>query len=135
MPTQKELLEVHRIGLDEKFKKQYPLGRFCLQRRQIDKPFTKTIQPWKQCSYQLHWAPRRNTSNTKYRGISIADTGKYGVAGLTHYNHQNCSFGNCKNYDTLDKLLNACQKLEVPQILIDAFIERYNNRANEGFNI
>ncbi len=134
MPTQKELLEEHRIGLDNEFKQKYPSGRFCLQRRMVGKSFSSNIIPDQPCSYSLHWAPKRNTSHTKYRGISVADRGMYGAIGITHEKYQTSSFGNCKNYDTLDKLLNACQKLDVPQILIDAFIDRYNNRAMEGFN-
>ncbi len=118
MPTQKELLETHREGLDAKFREKYPNGRFALQR------FASF--------WAIHWVPRRDTSHSRYRGISV----KYTIENkmVSNANHQNSAFGKCNNYDTVAKVVAAAHRAECPAELIAAFLERYENRAKEGFS-
>lgn len=121
MKTQRELLEEHRKQLDEQFVKKYPNGKFTLQNFH---------------GFSLHWCPRRSTGAIKHRGISTTNartTPENRDGKIIQENHQSCAFGKCYNYDSLEKLLAACQKRNVPEELIAAFKERYLDRAKEGF--
>jgi hypothetical protein len=142
MTTQKELLEKHREGLDEAFVKQYPNGKFCLQYRLLSRDGKDT--PW----WGLHWCPKRSTSHVRKRGISTESWYCGGLnrdqilsgdwKNIQQENYQNCSFGRTNNYDSLDKLLIACERKGCPKDLVEAFVERYKVRAEEwprGFKI
>lgn len=121
LQTQAELLKEHREQLDRRFVRKYPAGKFCLQNFH---------------GFSLHWCPRRSTGARRYLGVSTAIRIDYAtkvVKGIEHAKSQNNSFGNCYNYDSLDKLLKACVRHNVPGDLVAAFEERYNNRASEGF--
>ncbi len=119
MPTQKELLEKHREGLDAKYKAKYPNGRFALQ-------YFERGGFW-----AMHWAPRRDTSHSRYRGISV----RYRIENkmISNENHQNSAFGKCNNYDTLAKVIAGAHRAKCPAELIAAFLQRYENRSTEGF--
>ncbi len=140
MRTQAELLEEHRQGLDEKFHQDYPLGKFCVQKRLDDgwdAPYS-----YGNNSVALHWCPKRSTSHTRKKGISIYLYVKSHPAVLSgrfpqlkHENYQNSSFGNTYNYKDLDKFLSAAKKKDIPEELIEAFLTRYNKRSEEGFKI
>lgn len=119
MQTQRELLEQHRNQLDERFKRKFPAGRFCLQ-------FMAGYL------WGIHWCPGRSTGAWKRRGISVI-LQKNNT--LRQENHQNCNFGACTIYDSFEKLLKGCKKRKCPDNLVQAFVERFNKRNQEGFKI
>jgi hypothetical protein len=130
MKTQKQLLTEHRKQLDERYHEKYPQGQFVLQYRGYYGDMGSTGND---AHYNIHWNPTRSTSHCRYKGISVEHRTYSGE--VVHSDYQNCSFGKCNSYDTLDKLLAACAKRNIPTELVDAFVERYNNREKEGFKI
>ena len=128
MKTQKQLLEAHRLQLDERFLAKYPNGQFVLQYRG-DMGLAERGEAY----FVISWNPKRSTSHVRYKGISVKHNPKSQT--LTHCITQNNSFGRCNNYDTLEKLLAACERKDVPTLLVEGFVERYNDRQNEGFAV
>lgn len=120
--TQTELLTEHRAELDAEYLERWPQGQFVVQRYNSH--------------LGLYWNPRRNTSHTRYKGIGIENRQRYGAEeGAFPVNHQNCCFGKCTYYATFDKLVAGAIRLGIPEEMIAAFTERYQNRASEGFTI
>lgn len=128
MKTQKQLLTEHRQGLDEKFIRDYPMGKFCIQYRGDMGLLARGNDYW-----ALHWCPKRSTGATKYRGISTYFKRNNNGRAISQENYQNCCFGKCYNYATVELFLRACRKKQVPTELIKAFMDRYQIRASEGF--
>jgi hypothetical protein len=118
MKTQQQLLTEHRKQLDEAFAAKYPNGKFCLQR--FDRANFVAI----------HWAPRRNTSHTSFKGISVKLDNN---GAMSNHDYQRSSFGRCNYYDTFEKMLASAKRLGFDEKLIAMFVERYQNRASEGF--
>jgi len=117
--TQTQLLTEHRAELDAEYLVKWPQGQFVCQRFH---------------GFGLYWNPRRNTSHSRYRGIGTATSKRYSEEpGVYQENYQNCSFGKCTYYASLEKLVEGARRFGAPEPLIAAFVERYNNRTSEGF--
>lgn len=116
--NRQQMLDTYAAELDQKFRERYPLGQFVLQRQ----------EQWRSRAihYSMHWNPKRPTSHTRPYGISTRCVeGK-----IEQENHQNSSFGRCTYYKDLHKMEQAAKRLGFPDVLLDAFIERFNK---EGF--
>ena len=117
LPTQKELLEAHRAILNEKFRIKYPNGRFCIQYRD-DMGLKETGKAY----WLIHWEFKRPTSHDRFRSISTSFQG----GKITQSDFRNSSFGKCSNYDSIEKLLAACERRNVPDELVLSFERRFH---------
>ena len=135
MKTQKQLLTEHREQLDNKFQRDYPNGRFSLQHRARD--LGKDFWHHDYDFWGLHWVNRRPTSHASPRGISteMPPNGAADVKckDIVQETYRGSSFGRSYNYTTLDDLLTGCERLKVPQDLVEAFVIRFGLRKSEGF--
>ncbi len=115
MKTQKQLLEEHRKLLDDKFHRDYPNGQFVLQFNHYT---------------ALHLNLRRRTSHCSYKGIGVITRKPYDRidTGIYDNPYQNSSFGKVYYYKTIDALVKGAQKKDVPQALINAFVEKCKSR-------
>ena len=117
--ARKQFLEECRTKLDDKFSRDYPMGKFSLQ----------TI---KNKFIALHWMPKRKTCQNTPRGIS---TYYFNCEeGISQENFQRSS-NNTINYKKIEDLIKATERKGIPQKLVTTFLFRYHNRAKEGFAI
>jgi hypothetical protein len=134
--TQRELLETQRKQLDERYVEKYPQGKFCVQYRGDMGLLEQGLDFW-----GLHWSPTRSTGAVKRKGITIylrkylSRETNIISSGIEHATYQNCSFGKCNNYDSLEKMIAFCAKRDVPKELVEAFQKRYQDRHLEGFKV
>lgn len=131
--TQASLLATHRESLNDRWRKKYPSGQFSLQFRGEGNDCGASCEPVRRTGIRhpfMHWQPRRPTSRAIPYGVSVELKNGSTIA---NHEYKHSSFGKCYNFDSLEKLISACRKQNVPRILTDAFVSRYSNRASEGF--
>jgi organic radical activating enzyme len=104
-----QLAENHGKYLDERFSKDYPNGQFAIQR----------IKP---ADYRMHWSPYRSTRNS-FRGISVRCLGRR----IKPCNEHNSSVGKWTYYKKRDVMLESAKRLDIPQKLVDTFVEQHIN--------
>ena len=110
MATLRQFKEEHQKELDAQFKLKYPEGQFVFQHRESVN-FGEV--------FALYRNTRRNTSYTKYYGIAVT----YSNGEIHFENYQNNSFGKCKYFDSLDKLI-AFATEKVPDNLLQVFKQK-----------
>lgn len=127
MLTQKQVLDAHRFDLDAAFASKYPDGQFSLS---VDAKMR--FQQFKM--YGLHWCPKRRTSHVAPRGVSVHNIYGNCQPGISHGKYRSDSIdATVRHYTTLHALLGAARRAGCPVALVDAFVNRYDARAGEGF--
>lgn len=113
MTTYKEFQQQHKQELDDQFHTKYPRGQFVLQKYH-SRVYSKTI-------YGMHWNPRRRTSRSSPRGVSISCVG----GSIIESKWQNNSWGKCNYYKDLDTAIKNAENLGFPKKVITIFKKKY----------
>jgi hypothetical protein len=104
-----QLAKEHAIYLDNQFHKNYPQGKFALQRINAS-------------DYRLHWSLHRSTRKS-FIGITVRSLeGK-----LIECNEHITSVGKWNYYSELTLMLEAAKRFGFSQESVDKFLEGHKN--------
>ena len=124
LPTPAEYKQLRRQFLDNEFAQRYPVGMFTIRRGQAwFGPPTELRNV-----IEIEWKPTRESIHT-IKSMKIND------GPIRSYTVLTSPSTNRTYYANLDDLLAGAERLNIPEDIVTAFVNRYNNRLNEGFNI
>src|ERR1035437_4340493 len=105
--TLREKREETWVEMDNEFIEKYPEGQFVIQR-------FHNMQG-------VYWNWCRNTSGVKKHGIGVQGREN----SIEVCNYQPCSFGKVTHYTSLDKLVEAANRLNIKPELLELFVNEY----------
>lgn len=124
-----ELKQRQEEEIDQQFRDQYPEGLFLIQ-RYTERSYSSGRDVKATQCYGLHWSScRRGSYSRTARYLSTiynTDTDT-----IKQANTRSSNRGKTTQYASLDRMIAAAGRFELPQVLVDAFVERYNNRVAE----
>lgn len=124
----KKLTDIQELELrkrkihEKKFKEKYPNGCFSIQIRYGRYGWKKPSPENEEKHIQLRWGIKKDSTQYWFNSFTIDKNLK--IVSI------NNSFGNVKNYNTLEKLIEKCKKENINQKQIDLYIKTYNEQKD-----